>query len=624
MELSELTTYAEEKFHIQEQHKCADFPGTSVLVNPDTGKWLALLMRQWDFETGEEIQLCDLKCGQQNLPERPEPYLSTPFRMKGNKWVGVKFDDTTDSDVVFRLFDLAVYSDHMQGYTIVLDHAPTESMVIYPDTPLPVQRTVFDPDEPDMPPKIRQMQALYEYNGGRFEEKCWNFYRQGKFMEDYEDNLPWTGTFRCYYPTYHDLNVQQLRGYFTWRTHVRKGDFQPIAISLAYIYIYELLNGIGAQSPEDTFQKLRTFEIGFLNSGFGDSGMRSNLHRWMLAYAVLYRLPPALVQQYTDSTIWVQDTALASLLSSETASDEEVFSALCVFGEKRLVQSPVIKKFGTQGKHLFASSWRRVSKSCFPNGRGFFTACFGPKKVSTWEPFANAIYWESQKYSDTAYVLNPCREYYVQNGTWREKCFDKRNFDLVRYRAFLHETDRILRNHLKTGHYLKRKVGEAWITSFVEAAIQAQQQADEEAARPKITINLSSLEQIRQDASVTRDSLLTGDEMDVGIEASPESSPASLPAGPDAGNEPEPADSGSFAPLDDLHSTILLALLRGESVEATLKARHLMPAVAADTINEALFDEIGDNVLECDGNTITLVGDYRDDLLQLLGGKTNE
>lgn len=158
----------------------------------------------------------------------------------------------------------------------------------------------------------------------------------------------------------------------------------------------------------------------------------------------------------------------------------------------------------------------------------------------------------------------------------------------------------------------------------MEAAIQAQQQADEEAARPKITINLSSLEQIRQDASVTRDSLLTGDEIDVGIEASPESSPASLPAGPDAGNEPETADSGSFAPLDDLHSTILLALLQGESVEATLKARHLMPAVAADTINEALFDEIGDNVLEYDGNTITLVEDYRDDLLQLLGGKTNE
>ena len=112
--------------------------------------------------------------------------------------------------------------------------------------------------------------------------------------------------------------------------------------------------------------------------------------------------------------------------------------------------------------------------------------------------------------------------------------------------------------------------------------------------------------------------------MDVGMEDGSESGLTPLLSGPEAGNEPETADSGSFTPLDDLHSTILLALLRGESVEATLKARHLMPAVAADTINETLFDEIGDNVLECDGNTITLVEDYRDDLLQLLGGKTNE
>ena len=49
-----------------------------------------------------------------------------------------------------------------------------------------------------------------------------------------------------------------------------------------------------------------------------------------------------------------------------------------------------------------------------------------------------------------------------------------------------------------------------------------------------------------------------------------------------------------------------------------------MPSVVADAINEALFDEIGDNILECDGDTITLVEDYRDDVLQIFGGKSNE
>ncbi|MBR7190322.1 MAG: HAD-IC family P-type ATPase [Oscillospiraceae bacterium] len=44
-----------------------------------------------------------------------------------------------------------------------------------------------------------------------------------------------------------------------------------------------------------------------------------------------------------------------------------------------------------------------------------------------------------------------------------------------------------------------------------------------------------------------------------------------------------------------------------------------MPSVVADAINEALFDEIGDNVLTYDGNEIELVEDYRLDLEDLLG-----
>ena len=86
-------------------------------------------------------------------------------------------------------------------------------------------------------------------------------------MEDYEDDVPWNGTYKRYFPTYHDLNLPQLRGYFTWRTHVRRGEFLPIPTSLAYLYVYELLNGIGASSPEDVLQKLREFEAACGKSG---------------------------------------------------------------------------------------------------------------------------------------------------------------------------------------------------------------------------------------------------------------------------------------------------------------------------------------------------------------------
>ena len=60
--------------------------------------------------------------------------------------------------------------------------------------------------------------------------------------------------------------------------------------------------------------------------------------------------------------------------------------------------------------------------------------------------------------------------------------------------------------------------------------------------------------------------------------------------------------------------------MRGQPVNGWLAKTHRMPTVAVDAVNEALYDEIGDSVLEWDGNEITLVEDYREDVLRLLGG----
>ncbi|WP_356948066.1 tellurite resistance TerB C-terminal domain-containing protein [Faecalibaculum rodentium] len=49
-----------------------------------------------------------------------------------------------------------------------------------------------------------------------------------------------------------------------------------------------------------------------------------------------------------------------------------------------------------------------------------------------------------------------------------------------------------------------------------------------------------------------------------------------------------------------------------------------MPSVVTDAINEALFDEIGDNAMECEGEDITLVEDYREDVMDILGGMKHE
>ena len=61
-------------------------------------------------------------------------------------------------------------------------------------------------------------------------------------------------------------------------------------------------------------------------------------------------------------------------------------------------------------------------------------------------------------------------------------------------------------------------------------------------------------------------------------------------------------------------------LLNNESVTSYISAHHLMFTIVAETINEALFDEIGDNIIECDDKVMSVVDDYRDDVKKLING----
>ena len=707
MLLSELADYAEEKYQIKEEHKWAEFPGFSVLADPQTGKWAALLMRRWDYERGEEILRCDIKCGRQCISEFQVPYVTNAFRMKGNKWVGVIFDDRTDPEIVFELFDRAVRALAQRGFNIVLDSADDDRSAgkKYSDTLLPLesmrgnydkrrlaQREAQDRRKKEeekhrreaqidsalrsrtgafvnpsfsgrgnasggvltpgaiadqIPPRILEMMKLYEYGSSTFEHKCRNFYRQGKFMEDYEDDASWGGEYRRYFTTYHDLNLNQLRGYFAWRTLVRRGVFRRITTSLAYMYLYELLNGIGASSPEECLRRMKEFETGYLDSGIGDPSMQENLRRWRMEYAVLNGSSTEEVLPFIDPELIERDRKLQVLRSPQEHTDEEVYGALSALSGGKTEKSSVILREPERGRHLFAEVWRYMSLHYMDDGWDIFTACFGKMKKFPWHPLANAVYLDREERGETVYEINACRKFVYKSGQWSEMRYDELFFDKYRIGAVMHEADRQLRRYLKTGHYLREKAGEEWIAPYVEAVIEADREAAAEAAKPRITIDLSGLDKIRRDAQITRDSLLTEEEMreQETVETKPETpvieAPAIIPDREETAVQPEASEPFNLSvendkksvheepgtvtieipSLDEVHAQILLMLMRGESPAGLIRKEFLMPSVVTDTINEALFDEIGDNVLECDGDEIALVEDYREEVTLILNGE---
>ena len=110
-----------------------------------------------------------------------------------------------------------------------------------------------------LPEPVRQMRALAR----RPEARSWTdarlFVEQARLMEAYEDDCPYAGTFQSYFPTYDVMDNQQLRGYFTWRARVRRGEVEKTSTSFAYVYLYELINGIGVEPGEPAFRAIESF-----------------------------------------------------------------------------------------------------------------------------------------------------------------------------------------------------------------------------------------------------------------------------------------------------------------------------------------------------------------------------
>ncbi len=503
------------------------------------------------------------------------------------------------------------------AYTLVLDDAPDDGQPRYRETPIafgagarPIGLSSLD--ERRVPERIRQMRRLHDYADDSYTQRHKNFFLQGIFMADYEDNAPWHGNLHRYFPVYDDLSVSQLRGYFTWRTQLRKGRFEEITPSFAYLYIYEILNGIGTKSVEEGIGRLVEFEKQYIDAGFGDDIMRRNLRQWRLEFAVVSGLPPDKLREYAHPQILKTDAALYTLKNPQSADDAAVFDAMCAMGNAKLATSPVVTKKGDAGIHLFAETWRVALAKCLIDGKNLFAACFGTRCSCHWYPLANAVYWRRYPMSPVVRELNPCHHFLIKDGGWFERCYRKINFNRELFAGFLHETDRQLRNYFRqVGGPMRERKEESWASEYVHSVIQADQKARIEAARPKVSISFTELDKIRDDALQTQDWLLTDDEK---ADAPCETPVAAVESPSGQADETSPRIA-----LDDFHAAVVCALLRGESPAPLIAAHHAMPEIIADALNEAFFDEIGDTAFSCDDGSLAIIEDYRDDVARLIG-----
>lgn len=60
--------------------------------------------------------------------------------------------------------------------------------------------------------------------------------------------------FMSYWPTYEHMMESQQRWYFYWRSEVRAGRYPDTDLSYIFVYVYELINGVGWSDPPEGYK----------------------------------------------------------------------------------------------------------------------------------------------------------------------------------------------------------------------------------------------------------------------------------------------------------------------------------------------------------------------------------
>ena len=62
--------------------------------------------------------------------------------------------------------------------------------------------------------------------------------------------------FMSYWPTYDQMDKEQLSWYFFWRSEVRQGRYPFTDLSYIFVYLYELIHGVGWEEPKQGYTLL--------------------------------------------------------------------------------------------------------------------------------------------------------------------------------------------------------------------------------------------------------------------------------------------------------------------------------------------------------------------------------
>lgn len=551
---------------------------------------------------------------------------------------------------------------------------------VYADEPILKtgrQMQNFLPDQYRKMREISRWQDDPKGGAGRWLSEAELFYRQGLLMADFEDDCPYTGTFKSYFPTYNAMSDRQLRGYFTWRAQVRRGTVEETSTSFAFLYLYELICGIGVDNPLDGFNKIKAFWD--IYRAF-EPGIDRFARVWLQDYAVFHGLDPKLLR---DSKTVMFDNDLIELrraardlvpapapsgqtpkrrktseptlpLPPDEVREERLMAAINALSTYNLSNSRLDRSHHRDLRHVACAVYVRMA--CYYDTHrktGIVASLFGEETAMPYTMFASAVFFAPERHEDCEYRLDPIHIYRCQNGFWECMRIHGSRQKSSKLGEMMRACDQRLRLALDPAHPLKEEKVPKYLAKIIDDEIVAWLSWDAAHQPVKIDIDLSQLGHIRNAAAQTREALLIDEEREDGASAEaeaadseqPEAEPVAdaiveavaAPIRQDEADEPTisteqfgvvapllastsafaaaaPADAtNKLAPAAD---AFLRALLERNTAQATLAVAQSGKSedMLVDSINEALFDLVGDTVIEFGSAGPQIIEDYEADV----------
>lgn len=462
-------------------------------------------------------------------------------------------------------------------------------------------RPRFYEPEPLPPSLLRAARSLEIGKTLSWENRALLFVQQGKLLAGFEDDYPYDRPVQHFFPTYQSLSDSELRGYFTWRTRMRQGSLEKTHLTYAFLYIYELINLIGVENPEEGYRKLVAFREAY---GALDWQILSYLNRWIADFTVCYRLEPQLLK---DTYPVRYHNCVAVLEKLGDSTDAQILDMLSVLAPSWLKRSRFYREHKADMDTVLARVLRGMEAHYASGKRPLVEQACGRRTASPVRLFESAVYHNRQRQLNCVYHPDDSRIYRCKNGIWTVEKYGYSEQPSQYLEMITKTVDAILRRLWGDKHPIRCETEMKWVTKLIETEGQRllEEKQTKEAAEKRVRIDFSRLDAIRRDAAITRDKLIVEEETE---EALPDLPPVPVP---DAG-ENAAGEVPDGLPLSPPQYRLLRDLLYGGSLE-WVRREGLMLSVLTDGINEALYDMFCDTVLTSD-EPPEVIEDYIDEL----------